>query len=335
MTLEEIESRLDSTNDPAVLWGGIPGGQAAFLKMVKVLCHPDRYLDDAVALARADMIRRRVFELLDRASAPQVDIASPKRKYTLTRLLAVGDVSDVHLASAVTGGVTRDYVVKIARVPEGAGLLNNEQAVLTEILTKVARANSFSRYVPTLCESFAVKDVIAKRVNVFAHEPGFFTLEAVHARHPALDGRHIAWIFKRLLTAIGIAHRCGRVHGAVCPAHVQIHAENHGLQLLGWGHAVKIGGKITSGPAKYLSYFPVEVRRKRPSATSTDIFMAAMTMTYLIGGGVPEPIVRFLTSCLVEGPAMRPADAFALHDQFDEVLRGLYGPPKYHPLSMS
>ena len=42
----------------------------------------------------------------------------------------------------------------------------------------------------------------------------------------------------------------------------------------------------------------------------------------------------FVRSCLLEGPRMRPDDAWALLDEFDELLRDLYGPPKYHALVM-
>ena len=49
---------------------------------------------------------------------------------------------------------------------------------------------------------------------------------------------------------------------------------------------------------------------------------------------MPPPMQRFVRSCLLEGPAMRPGDAWQLLDEFDGLLRGLYGPPTFHHLDM-
>jgi len=51
--------------------------------------------------------------------------------------------------------------------------------------------------------------------------------------------------------------------------------------------------------------------------------------------GVPEPMRRFFRACLLEGAVMRPGDAWALKDEFDGMLCRLYGPPTFHPLTMS
>jgi hypothetical protein len=50
---------------------------------------------------------------------------------------------------------------------------------------------------------------------------------------------------------------------------------------------------------------------------------------------VPAPMRRFLETCLLEGAKMRPRDAWELLDEFDELLRQLYGPPKFHDLTMT
>jgi serine/threonine protein kinase len=272
---------------------------------------------------------------------PPVSVDSPTRRYTLGRLLGVGDVSDVFLATAEGGG--RSYVFKASRVPEGAAVLLEEKAAVAEVLT-AAGDTHYRRYFPTLADSFAVRDRFPKRVNVFLHESGFWTLEEVLRRHPdGLDGRHLAWVFKRLLTALGFAHRQGRIHGAPLPCHVLVHPESHGLLLVGWGQSVKDGDKIAAGPAKYLPWYPPEVTRNHPAGASTDIYLAAKTMVFLGGGdpaagripeSVPPALRRFLGSCLLEGPRMRPGDAWGLLDEFDELLGALYGPPKFHVLDM-
>jgi serine/threonine protein kinase len=233
-------------------------------------------------------------------------------------------------------------VLKVSRIPEGADLLKVERAALARVL-KEAGDTHYRHYIPTLVESFPVRDRVPRRINVLLHEPGLSTLEQVHARHPALDGRHLGWIFNRLLTALGLVHRCGLVHGAVVPAHVLVHAEDHGLRLVGWVHSVRRGRRITTGAAAYRDWYPPEVRHHGPAVPATDIYLAARCVVYLAGGdpisgrmpdAVPRALGAFLRSCLLDGPRMRPDDAWELHDDFDDLLRDLYGAPTYHRLEM-
>jgi hypothetical protein len=48
---------------------------------------------------------------------------------------------------------------------------------------------------------------------------------------------------------------------------------------------------------------------------------------------VPEPLARFLVTCLAPCPARRPDDAWRLHEDLDELLRRLVGTPRYRPLA--
>ena len=49
---------------------------------------------------------------------------------------------------------------------------------------------------------------------------------------------------------------------------------------------------------------------------------------------VPQPMRRFLATCLLESPRMRPDNAWALQEEFADLLRSLYGPPTFHELLM-
>jgi serine/threonine protein kinase len=273
-------------------------------------------------------------------------VTSPTRTYALRRVLAAGDVADVYLArdwnnSRVDSG--QEFVLKVSRVPEGLTLLDNEQTVLADLLA-AAGDTTYRDYLPALAESFPARDRFSKRVNVFRHEPGLFTLEQVHAKHPGLDGSHLAWIFKRLLTILGFSHRQGIVHGAVLPCHVLLHTANHGLRLVGWGQSVPTGEQVRVVVDRYRDWYPPEILDKQPVSPGTDLFLAARCLIYLADGdpvrdrmpeAVPVPLRRFIKSCLLEGLRMRPADAWQLQDEFDDLLQHLYGSPKFHPLTMT
>jgi hypothetical protein len=282
----------------------------------------------------------------DRHEEGPVCVQGARGRYTLQRLLAVGDVADIQFATAAddsdaTPGTP--YLLKVSRAPEGRAHLDIEWQTLTK-LSGAAGDTTYRKYLPPLVDSVPATERFPERVNVFRFEPGFHTLEQVHEQHPALDGRHLAWIFKRLLTVLGFCHRQNTVHGAVLPCHALIRAAGHGLQLVGWGQSIAAGRRIGSVPARYKDWYPPEVLHEQPAGPATDLFLAARCLVYLAGGdpvtsrmpeAVPQPLRRFLTACLLESVRMRPDDAWALLDDFEELLRGLYGPPKFHELTLT
>lgn len=122
-----------------------------------------------------------------------------------------------------------------------------------------------------------------------------------------------------------------------------INAANHGLQLVGWGQSVTAEQPLRTVPACYLGWYPVEVHNHRPAGPATDLFLAARCLVYLSGGEpetnsmpetVPPPMRRFVSTCLLESPRMRPDDAWTLLNDFDELLRTLYGSPQFHQLTL-
>jgi serine/threonine protein kinase len=276
----------------------------------------------------------------ERRGESSASVRGPQRVYALQQLLAVGDAADIHLATAETDG---QYLVKVSRVPEGFALLNNERQTLANLLA-AAGDTTYRKYLPRLVESFSATGKFPKRINVFLIEHGFYTLEQVHEQHSALDGRHLAWMFNRLLTVLGFCHRQGVLHGAILPCHVMIDAASHGLQLVGWGQSVACGRRIETVPTHYTDWYPPEVLKKQPASPATDLFLAARCMVYLAGGdpvtnwmpeAVPLPMRRFIATCLLESPGMRPDDAWALQEDFAALLRSLYGPPKFHELTLT
>jgi serine/threonine protein kinase len=275
-----------------------------------------------------------------------VRVQDVRHSYTPLDLVAVGDTADIHLATTAGESPTcteTAYLLKIARLPQGNAHLDIERKALSR-LKRVAGKTTYRNYLPELVDSFASRSRFPRRINVFRWKSGFHTLEQVHKQHPALDGRHLAWIFKRLLTVLGFSHRQNIIHGAVLPCHAMIHADGHGLQLVGWGRSVAVGQRIRTVPPRYQDWYPPEVQQQRPASPATDLFLAARCLVYLAGGdpvtnwmpeAVPPPMQRFLKTCLLESASMRPDDAWALILDFDELLHALYGPPKFHELTLT
>ena len=77
--------------------------------------------------------------------------------------------------------------------------------------------------------------------------------------------------------------------------------------------------------------YPPEVLLDRTAGPATDIYMATMLMTRLIGSRIPASLRRFAAGCTYDAPRMRPQDAWALLGEFDDLIHQLYGPRKFRP----
>src|SRR5262249_891785 len=150
-----------------------------------------------------------------------------------------------------------------------------------------------------------------------------------------LDFRDVVWMVKRLLVVLGFVHRRGFVHGAVLPPHLLVHPVDHGARLVDWCYAVPPGQRVRALSVAYRDLYAPEIAAKQPVTPQTDIYMAARCALALVGRThVPRALRTFFETCLARSPARRPDDAWKLHDELEELLRRLVGPPRYRRLRM-
>jgi len=236
--------------------------------------------------------------------------------------LGSGDLCELQVA-------VRDQDRVVLKTPKVAGLdhlLDHEIAVLRDLRER-AGETVYAKYLPEPVESL-LRD--GRRTNVFRWRDDYRSAEEILQRYPSgLDGRHLGWMFNRTLELLGFVHRAGWVHGAVLPPHLLFHADDHGLRLIDWIHAARIGEPLKIIPDRYADWYP-----------SGDVALAAKSMIYLAGGdpvrnvmpkAVPPELRRFLEACLLDAPQ----DAWQLRVEFARVLEGLYGPPTFVPLVMT
>ncbi|WP_433246771.1 lipopolysaccharide kinase InaA family protein [Streptosporangium sp. CA-135522] len=233
-------------------------------------------------------------------------------------------------ASAVLYRSGDDTLLKLPRSHADNDLMRRE----AEALRTIAWDGDplLSPYVPRLVESFRYRSGgVERQANVISRAPdGFVSLTEVARRRPELDPRDAAWIWRRLLVAIGTAHRAGVVHGAVFGHHVLVHPIDHGLVLVDWSQSVPLGSPLTALVARHRDDYPPEVLARKPATQGTDIHLATRCVAALMGERVPAPIRRFVHGSLV-GP---PRDAWRLLGELDGLLEDLYGPRRYRPLHL-
>lgn len=306
MTTEsEISEGLRQAADDPFAFFGRDG--AAVLKEWKIATHPDRWPGRE---EEAKGWFTRFTELADQAKT-----ARTIGRYRIKRKLADGDLCVVSVA---TDG-SRDVLIK-EPVAKAASLMKAE----VENLAKVrAFANEQAKHLfPVPVESIG-------QVNVFEFANDLESVASVMRRYPnGIDGRHVGWMFKRILLALTWAHGAGVIHGAVTPEHVLVCKRNHGIVLCDWIHSGAPGTPIRLVPGKYKGSYPDFAVREKKLCSELDISMAAKLMDDLADRACPR-LVRTSVHGLRYHGAIRGESAWTLHEEFDSVLRRTYGAPKW------
>ncbi|MHC1783268.1 MAG: hypothetical protein AB9891_11055 [Anaerolineaceae bacterium] len=373
--LEKIIAQLEQAETPEQAFGrlkGSPTEQEAeltvlFHRMAKQ-AHPDAYtsLNDKSAagavFARLSVLYRqaqgRVREGIYGAGATPLDgwkvvLRTPVRNYVLENSFSEGPLFNSYAGSFEESGQRTPVTVKVPRDPRDNDLTENEAHTIQH-LAKGKTARKCSIYLPHLLDSFYYNDGgVVRFVNVFERQRGWVTLNDVHNAFPnGLDPREMSWIWRRLLVVLGFAHLNGRIHGAVLPENIEILPDQHGLRLMEWSHSVGLADPPDSPTGQilipldtdYRDWYPEEIQRSEPPMPGTDIDMGARCMIWLLGGDsiskklpayVPLALRMFFKGCTLAGKRSRPEDAWALKEEYEDLINKLWGKLKFHPFILN
>lgn len=259
----------------------------------------------------------------DRApSFKPITIKTKRHVYEVTELMAEGDICNVYRSG--------DYVLKAVRSPSNNDLARNEAAMLKKVHEKCANLK-VAVHVPELLDSFVLDK---RQVNVIGRLKGYYTLtELMRFYSDGLPLADAAWIFNRILGALSAAHSADIVHGAVTPDHFMVNEDHNGV-LLDWSYAVEKGNPLKAVIQGCTSTYPGEVFTKAPADFGLDLFMASKCLFYLLGGKCPCKQVEALMRACQLSASHRLKDVIALHKDFGDILRRLYGPRKFRHLAM-
>jgi len=347
-----VLEHLKSASSPEDVFGKLAGGKddqmaeaKRIFRRLALAIHPDHHTgadkdeaNEAMALLNRwwDETRRQI-EAGEYGQKLTV-LAVGGKTIRVGRRIRVGSVcNDYH---CTIDGDNRPLIFRTVRSPRDNDLVEAEVQTIQKLRT--SKHHDFYPYIPeTILSCRATFGATTRQGMVLTYREGFYSIEEVMRAHSALDPRDVAWMYKRLLAALGFAHAEGRVFGAVLPSHVYLHPGDHGLLLADWHFSVQVGRPLRAIDAAYESWYPPEVASKGEVGSWTDLFMAARCGIYLLGGtparlssSVPRSIQNFLRASLIPNPFRRPADAWELHEEFDSLLLSLYGPRKWRPLRM-
>jgi serine/threonine protein kinase len=311
LTFEEAIGRIEAARHPGDLFGG--NASRGYRRLAR-LTHPDAHPGDARA-ARAFAKLAALWRQHQGGLSPAV-------------LVARGDLANLY--------ETGRGLVKLPRDPADNDLMEREAAALTQL--QAQGDQRYRAYAPRLLEIQCHQDPRSgarRHANVLERLHGFHSLAEVHRAFPdGVDPKDAAWMWRRLLVALGFAHRAGVVHGAVLPEHVMIHPADHGLTLIDWCYSVgDHGDRIPAMVERYRAWYPPEVLERRVPGPHTDLYLATRCMTQLMGDAA-RPLITFARGCALPNPERRPRDAWLLLGELDELLERLYGPRRFRPFAM-
>ena len=336
IVFRKLRSALHEVNTPK---GGELEGKRAFEKLLFAW-------DVALPLIGAGTFgQKKVTISMASATAPSASffVKSKKGVYSELMLLKEGNVAYSYIGTDASGN---NVIVKIARTPACNEFLESEAQHISEMWTLFPGKES-GRYFPTMIDSFNVNDGSdTLAVNVFTCCEGYIPLSDILKRFSdagqTIDLRSAAWMYNRILEALAHAHPLSIVHGGVHPENILVHTDSHRIVLTGFTSSVKESEKVPYACDIYRHMYPQEVlgdKAKRKAYLSTDLYMAAATITEVLGGrvgsvplstSVPRVVRAFLDARLTEKAVLRDASAIAQRDRFGEILGMLYGPPKFH-----
>lgn len=164
-------------------------------------------------------------------------------------------------------------VVKVASAPANNFLIENERKVLRlltegnvfnpDIVPELAQIDRirYAAYMPTLVDvDIKAEDSgSALAANAFKPLDGLYPLSQIVTDLGPLHAKDVAWMWRRVLVALGFVHSQGFVHAAIYPEHIMIQPEQHGVVLIDWCYA-----RPLDTPAHaYISRPPMRRRLRR------------------------------------------------------------------------
>ncbi len=333
-----------------------------FHNLSKVI-HPDRYaLPDDKQMAHRTMTRlnglwaeARIQIAAGRYSADgdsiptTIRMSTRRRAYDVGTLIRTDEVCQHFACQFELNGFIQSGEFKIARTAQDNDLMRTEARVLRHLHAD----KSFERlwpFIPEIFDSFLYADerTAPRQANIISRVAKTYSLEEVRHAYPGgIDPKDMAWIWRKLLIALGFTHAQGVLHNAMLPLHILIEPNQHGLILDNWVYALQASidssTHLTALVSAYEAWYPAEVFVRQPPCPSLDIFMGARCMVALLGGDpitgeipatVPKAIASFLRGCLLPAPQHRPQQAWDVLNEFTHLIERMWGPRTLRPFIM-
>jgi hypothetical protein len=380
--IETVERLIKQAKCPEEVFGSEADAKKNFRRLAS-MTHEDRFEDSLKGRAHAIFIaihslweeakRKMENNTYGIKSAPSpekpdngpVSFKTGKYAYTIFQRIYSGGTCGIFEGEALSrAGVLSPVILRVPHSSDDNDLMDREKNAF-DLMKKKAKSISadkeggeaalmFLARIPIFLESVKLAEpgtADKKTVNTFLKVPevprGWFTLEEIRKEYPkGVNTRVMTFIWNRVLEGLIFAHASGITHNALTPNHILVQADYHYGNIIDWTASTVIGSgeKVPYIDDRYRSFLPEEITNKSGTQSpSSDIYMSAWSMAYLLGGdpkeriipaSVEEPIRKFLNRCLQPTKKGRPMTAEVAHKEFQQIAKDLFGPKKFVELAM-
>ncbi len=247
--------------------------------------------------------------------------------YQVSSTIARGDLATVY-------GGTRDdgaqVAVKVVDDKQDNDLMQVEINTLRRIHAEPAPQ---LRHFPEVLDQFRTGD---QRVGtVFARLDGHDLLSVRERLPDGVPARHMIWLMRRCLSALGLAHSRGVIHGNLDPSHIVLRPRDHNVWIIDWSYSIVEPALTQQGFRVYNDeYSAPEVGDRKPPLPAADLYSLGKCMFFAAGGdprsktlpdSIDERLRRFMHFFVMESALGRAQDAWKLYTQLDRLRQDIYG----------
>jgi len=144
-----------------------------------------------------------------------------------------------------------------------------------------------------------------------------------------LDAQDSAWMFRRLMMALGLVHGAGYTHNNISLSHVLVLPEQHGLVLCDWTNATDWEQSFRATPENHQD----EIHAEAKQAATNDISCAAQIVIKVTNQQtMPQRLASFYRY-LAKAPSGH-LTAFDLLDNYKTLTEDLWGEHQFRPFEM-
>lgn len=303
---------------------------AQIYKKLARKCHPDMF-QSTTDKERAEKAFVHLAGLKNKtnSTSPTGVIKTKKHEYHLGNVVSTNEVFTNYKATYDAGHESASLA--FLKSPKDTDLAESYSSSLKKLKEVPEKYRAFY---PSLLENFRYKNPSThKDHSVIATKDieGFQPLSNVLSVYPnGIGGRDVAWIFRRMLVAVGNAHDIGLVHGAPTLDAFLINAELHGIILSEWQYSTEVGSSLKAVPQNYKNIYPDYALQKESVSGRLDTYILAETASALLANNEPRQLFAFFKGCKLSNTP----NASVLLADFDKLLLRIYGKPKFSKFTL-
>jgi serine/threonine protein kinase len=240
-------------------------------------------------------------------------------------ILGQGEISQVYLARRVDA-LPLLAAIKLSSAKTAAALYSDEARILRELqaLDVNGAGAYFSRLLPEVISQGAVEGRNGGQALVLRQPSGFWgSLAALNERFASgIDPRHAVWIWRRMLEILNFIHGHGWSHGNLRPEHALVHAQEHGIRVIGWSSARKGGGEKDQA---------ADLCR---GARVVKVLLCGTSGSGDLPGSVPANLSELINQAASDEAFCRSHGAEGLDSLLRAEAGKAFGPPSFVPLEI-